>query len=309
MTDRFQRFVHRIIDAAGVPIHVWIGGQGEPLLLLHGYPETHMMWHRVVHRLAEHFTVVCPDLRGYGDSGRPEAGADHAGYSKRAMGADQFEVMTQLGFDRFLVMAHDRGARVCHQMLLDHPERIRRAILLDIMPTLDMYENLSMELATAYYHWFFLIQPYDIPERMIEADPGLIVNSFISRMSADEEAFPEDVVAHYIEKFSDPAVIHATCEDYRAAATIDLEHQREARLQPKFTVPTLVIWGTQSLRKYDMLGIWREKGAHVTGLLAEHCGHYIPEEDPALTLRAAEVFFGSENDVLTEEECDRILAG
>lgn len=306
MQDRFKGFQHQVVDVGEAQLHVWTAGSGEPLLLLHGYPQTHMMWHRVAPVLAGEYRVIVPDLRGYGDSSCPDAGDDHAGYSKRAMGEDQFQLMDALGYSDFFLMGHDRGARVCHQMVLDHPERIRRVILLDIMSTLDMYENMDMDLATTYYHWFFLIQGRDFPEKMILHDPAAVVESFISRMRVQNDVFPDDVMEHYIEKFSRKEVVHATCEDYRAAATVDLQHQREALKQAKFKVPMLVLWGTPSLRRFDVLGLWREKGENVSGLLVENSGHYIAEENPGITCRAAQVFFRSGNAVLSETELAKI---
>lgn len=306
MKDRFEGFEHQIVDVGQARLHVWMAGSGEPLLMLHGYPQTHMMWHRVAPQLAKEYRVIVPDLRGYGDSSCPEAGEDHYAYCKRVMGEDQFRLMDALGYQDFFLLGHDRGARVCHQMVLDRPERIRRVILLDIMSTLDMYEKADMDLATTYYHWFFLIQKNGFPEKLILSDPAEVVNSFISRMSVQDDVFPEDVMAHYIEKFSRPEVVHATCEDYRAAATLDLQHQREARERGKFQVPMLVLWGTPSLRRFDVLGLWREKGEYVSGVLVEDSGHYIAEENPALTCRAAKVFFESGNLLLSDEELARI---
>lgn len=304
MPDRFAGFEHQIVDVGEAQIHVWIAGSGEPLLLLHGYPQTHMMWHRVAPELAKDYRVIVPDLRGYGDSSCPDAGEDHYGYSKRAMGEDQFKLMEKLGYQDFFLMGHDRGARVCHQMVLDRPERIRRVILLDIISTLDMYENTDMSMANTYYHWFLFTQKYDVPERMILGDPESVVHNFISRLSVQDDVFPQDVMDHYIEKFSNPAVIHATCEDYRAGITLDLEHQRAAA--EKFTVPMLVLWGAPGLRRFDVLGMWREKGEYVSGLLVEDSGHYIAEENPALTCRAAREFFATDNLLLTEEQLANI---
>lgn len=306
MEARFAGFEHQIVDVGEASLHVWTAGCGEPLLMLHGYPQTHMMWHRVAPKLAGKYRVIVPDLRGYGDSSCPEAGEDHSGYSKRAMGEDQFKLMEKLGYQSFFLVGHDRGARVCHQMLLDHPECIRRAVLLDILPTLEMYENMDMDLATTYYHWFFLIQKNGFPEQMILRDPAAVVNNFLARMSMQDEVFPDDVMAHYIEKFSRPEVIHATCEDYRAAATVDLIHQREARQREKIQVPMFILWGTPSLRRFDVLKIWREKGEYVSGLLVEDSGHYIAEENPALTCRAIEIFMGSKDRVLSASALDTI---
>ncbi len=304
MNTCFDQFSHRVIEVNGAAISVWIGGSGEPLLLVHGYPETHMMWWKVAPELAKTYTVICPDTRGYGDSSCPPDGENHYGYSKRAMGEDFFELMKVLGYDTFFLMGHDRGARVCHQMMLDHPERIRRTILLDIISTVDMYERTDMEFARIYYHWFFLIQGNQIPERLIAGAPEMMVKSLMGLGNGGKDAFPDEITAHYVEKFSNPDVIHATCEDYRAGATIDLEHQRAAK--EKFRVPTLVLWGAAWLRRQDVLGIWRNRGAHVCGTEVAKGGHFIPEENPEAVLRAVERYFTTDALELTEEELAEI---
>ncbi len=272
------------IATSGTEINVRKAGSGPPLLLLHGYPETHVMWHKIAPRLAERFTVVLTDLRGYGDSAKPPGGDDHAAYSKRAMAQDQVEVMAALGFERFAVVGHDRGARVSHRMALDHPERVTKAAVLDIAPTLYMYEHADMALASAYYHWFFLIQPFDLPERLIGADPDFYVDKKIGKWSKTEGCFGAEALAEYKRCFRDPATIHATCEDYRAAAGIDLEHDR-ADLERKIACPLLVLWGAEGVieRTYDTLAVWRARAANVTGK-ALPCGHFLPEEAPEETL-------------------------
>ena len=272
------------IATSGAEINVRKAGSGPPLLLLHGYPETHVMWHKIAPRLAERFTVVLTDLRGYGDSAKPPGGDDHAAYSKRAMAQDQVEVMAALGFERFAVVGHDRGARVSHRMALDHPERVTKAAVLDIAPTLYMYEHADMALASAYYHWFFLIQPFDLPERLIGADPDFYVDKKIGKWSKTEGCFSAEARAEYKRCFADPATIHATCEDYRAAAGIDLEHDR-ADLERKIACPLLVLWGAEGVieRTYDTLAVWRARAVKVSGR-ALPCGHFLPEEAPEETL-------------------------
>ena len=269
---------------SGADIFCRIGGSGPALLLLHGYPQTHVMWHRVAAQLAERFTVVATDLRGYGDSSKPAGGEAHEGYSKRAMARDQVEVMTALGFERFAVVGHDRGARVTHRMALDHAARVTKAAVLDIAPTKTMYEMTDMAFASAYYHWFFLIQPFDYPERLIGADPDYYVERKIDAWGRNEGAFSSEALAEYKRCFRDPATIHASCEDYRAAATIDLEHDA-ADLDRKVTCPLLVLWGAKGVvaRTYDVLAVWRERAEQVTGG-ALPCGHYLPEEAPEETL-------------------------
>ncbi len=201
----FDSFEQTQINTSGATIHLVKGGNGFPLLLLHGYPETHLMWHKIAPRLAEEFTVIAPDLRGYGDSSKPEGGADHYNYSKRAMAQDMVEVMIQLGFEEFFVVGHDRGARVGHRMTLDHPQRVKKLAVLDIAPTYKMYMTADKAFATAYYHWFFLIQPYDLPERLIGAQPEYYLRKCLTRWSADAGAFTPEVVEEYLRCFSNPA--------------------------------------------------------------------------------------------------------
>ncbi len=272
------------IATSGAEINVRKAGSGPPLLLLHGYPQTHVMWHKIAPKLAERFTVVLTDLRGYGDSAKPPSTDDHAPYSKRAMAQDQVEVMAAFGFERFAVVGHDRGARVTHRMALDHPERVTKATVLDIAPTLHMYEHADMAFASAYYHWFFLIQPYDIPERLIGNDPDYYLDKKIGKWSKTEACFDPDAIAEYKRCFADPATIHATCEDYRAAAGIDLEHDR-ADLERKIACPVLALWGAKGVieRTYDTLAVWGERAESVTGK-ALPCGHFLAEEAPEETL-------------------------
>ena len=257
MLDGFQQ---DRITTTGAEINLRRAGEGPPLLLLHGYPQTHVMWHKIAPALAERFTVVLTDLRGYGDSAKPPGGDNHQAYSKRAMAQDQVEVMAALGFQRFAVVGHDRGARVTHRMALDHPERVTKAAVLDIAPTLYMYEHADMALARAYYHWFFLIQPFDLPERLIGADPDFYVDKKIGKWSKTQGCFSAEALAEYKRCFRDPATIHATCEDYRAAAGIDLAHDR-ADLARKIACPLLVLWGAEGVieRTYDTLAVWRAR--------------------------------------------------
>lgn len=286
----FEGFTRARIETSGATIDLVHGGTGPPLLLLHGYPQTRAMWHKIAPRLAERFTVVAPDLRGYGDSSKPPGGADHSGYSKRAMALDQVEVMTKLGFEEFAVVGHDRGARVAHRMALDHPGRVRRLALLDIVPTYTMFASVNKEMATSHYHWFFLIQPYDLPERLIGNDPEYYLRKKLERWSAGTEAFAPEAVAEYVRCFSNPATIHATCEDYRAAASIDLVHD-EADLARKVICPVLVLWGTGRLqgRPRDVLAAWRERATDVRGRPLP-CGHFLPEEAPEETCAELQAF-------------------
>jgi haloacetate dehalogenase len=277
---------------SGTRIHGVIGGSGPPLLLLHGYPQTHAIWHKIAPRLAQRYTVVATDLRGYGNSSKPEGLPDHSNYSKRTMARDQLEVMRQLGFERFLLCGHDRGARVSHRLALDYPEAIEKIVVLDIAPTLAMYEQTTMEFAQAYYHWFFLIQPAPFPETLIGADPTYYLRKKLGSGSAKLAPFTPEAFESYLSAFT-PETIHATCEDYRAAASIDLEHDRADRAaNKKLEMPLLALWGQHGVieRCFDPLNDWKAvasdvRGRHLPG------GHYLAEELPELVLQHLETFF------------------
>ena len=286
----FEGFEQATIVTSGATINLVKGGSGPPLLLLHGYPQSHVMWHKIAPRLAQDFTVVAPDLRGYGDSSKPEGGPDHVNYSKRTMAQDQVEVMAALGFEQFYLVGHDRGARVSHRLTLDHPEKVLKLAVLDIAPTYLMYKTTDMEFATAYYHWFMLIQPYDIPEKFIGGDPEYYIRKKMAHWGRDETAFPEEVLLEYIRCFRDPATIHASCEDYRAAAGIDLQHD-EADMTTKISCPLLALWGSKGFvgRKYDVLETWRERASNVQGHSVPS-GHFLPEEAPDETYAALHNF-------------------
>src|ERR687885_426076 len=280
----FEGFERVRIETEGASINAVCGGKGPPVLLLHGYPQTLVMWHLAAPRLAESFTVVATDLRGYGDSSKPEGGANHAAYSKRAMAADQVEVMEALGFGSFAAVGHDRGGRVAHRMALDYPERVTKLAVLDIVPTHYVFATADKELATAYYHWFFLIQPYDLPERLIGANPDYFLGKKLGGWGTGIEMFVPEAYAEYARCFSDPKTIHATCEDYRAAASIDLEHD-EADLDKRIACPLLALWGAQGAmhKRFDVLATWREKAS---GPIEGHpidCGHFLAEERPEET--------------------------
>ena len=287
----FEGFTEERIETSGATIHAVRRGSGPPLLLLHGYPQTHVMWHLVAPGLAEEFTVVAADLRGYGDSSKPPGDPEHARYSKREMARDQVDVMARLGFESFFVAGHDRGGRVAHRMALDHPRRVRKVALLDIVPTRTMFAEVDQYLATVYFHWFFLIQPHPFPERLIAGDPEYFIRSRFAVLSSGARPLADEAVAEYVRCFKDPASIHATCEVYRAAASIDLVHD-EGDLRQKITCPLLALWGARGriARAFDVPATWRERADDVRGR-ALPCGHYLPEEAPEETLAELRGFF------------------
>ena len=280
----FEGFEQERITTGGAEINLVRGGGGRPVLLLHGYPQTHAMWHAVAPRAAKNFTVVAADLRGYGDSSKPASGGDHAAYSKRAMALDMVEVMESLGFDSFAVVGHDRGARVGHRMALDYPERVTKLAVLDIVPTRHVFRTVGKDLATAYYHWFFFIQPYDLPETLIGADPGYYLRKKLGGWGTSLDTFAPEALAEY-ERCFDSATIHASCEDYRASASIDLVHD-EADLDEgrKLLCPLLALWGGRGVmeRIYDVEAVWHEYANDVRGKPID-AGHFLPEERPAQT--------------------------
>lgn len=275
----FPGFESRRIATSGAEIACVVGGHGPPLLLLHGYPQTHAMWHRVAPRLAEQFTVVCSDLRGYGDSSKPEGGDRHATYSKRAMAADQVEVMRALGFTTFRLAGHDRGGRVAHRLTLDYPDAVEKVALLDISPTRVMYARTDKAFATAYYHWFFLIQPFDLPERLIAADPIYYLHRKIGAWSRGMTYFDPRALAEYERCFT-AEMIHASCEDYRAAATIDLDHDAQDA-DRRIECPLLALWGDEGVvnRLFKPLDDWGGVARDVRGR-ALRSAHFLAEEAP-----------------------------
>jgi len=292
MLTSFEQFE---VVRDGVRLNGCRAGQGEPLLLLHGHPQTHAMWHRVAPALAREFSVVLMDLRGYGDSGRPEAGEGSRAYSKREMALDALAVMQEQGFRRFKVLAHDRGARVAHRLAADHPQAVDRLMLLDIAPTLAMYEQTSLAFARAYWHWFFLIQPPPLPEALIESDPVRYVRSMMGSRHAGLAPFAPEALAQYERCAGIPGTAQAMCADYRASAGIDLKHDRaDVAAGRRLEQPLRVLWGEHGAvgRCFDVPALWRERAQQVAGRSLP-CGHYIAEEAPARLLEEALQFFGA----------------
>lgn len=281
-------FEVRRFETSGARIRGAVCGQGPPLLLLHGFPQSHVMWRRIAPALARSHTVVATDLRGYGDSSRPESDARHEAYSKRSMARDQVEVMQSLGFERFAVVGHDRGARVAHRLALDHPERVTALAVLDIVPTHDLYAQVTREFATAYFHWFLLIQPAPFPEILLANSAEFVLRAIFAGLP--EEAVPPQAFAEYLRHFRDPDALHAMCEDYRAAATIDLEHD-EADRGRRLACPLLALWAEKGAmhQLYDVLARWRGRARDARGA-ALPGGHFLPEQCPTETLAALEPF-------------------
>lgn len=282
----FEGFERIRIEVEGESINAVRGGTGPPVLLLHGSPQTLAMWHLVAPRLAEDFTVVAADLRGYGDSSKPEGGEDHARYSKRVMALDQLEVMEHLGFDRFALCGHDRGGRVGYRMALDHPGVVTRLAVLDIVPTFEAFSRADMAFGLAYWHWFFLAQPHDLPERLLAEEPEKAL------FRGGSEAIAPEAMEEYVRCLRDPEAIRATCEDYRAAATLDYEHDEvDRQAGRRMACPLLALWGRKGFLEghYDVLDVWRGWAEEVDGRALE-CGHYIPEEVPEETYAALHAF-------------------
>ena len=294
MADFFPGFERRRIKTSGAEINLVTGGSGPPLLLLHGYPETHLMWRKVAPRLANEFTLVIPDLRGYGDSAKPPAGQDNETYSKRALALDQVETMAELGFEQFAVAGHDRGARVAHRLARDHAEQIERVALLDIVPTLYRFETIDQKAATSSWHWFFLIQPRGFPERLIGSETEFFLRHQLSALLREPAKLEPEAFADYLRCFKNPDTIRATCDEYRAGASIDLEHDRADRGR-KLTMPLLMLWGKRSSQGsgYDVLAVWRDHAENVSGQAIDS-GHFIPEEAPDDAYKALHGFFAGE---------------
>jgi haloacetate dehalogenase len=283
----FPSFTCSTVELQSGAVRLRCGGSGPPLVCLHGNPQTHMMWHHIAPVLAERFTVYCPDLRGYGVSAKPPASADHAAYSKRAMAQDICALMDHFGHQAFSVVSHDRGARAAHRLALDHPDRVKELAVLDIVPTLDHFEQTDMQFALAYAHWFYLAMPAPFPEELIGHDPEGWFNHHCGRTSAPEGLFHPEALADYLVHMRDPAVIRGICEDYRAATGIDLDHDRASRAGgDKIQCPLLVLWGAKGIigRFYDPIELWQRAATGPVSGEALPAGHYLAEEAPEQVL-------------------------
>ena len=289
----FESFEEHRISTREAEMFVLTGGAGPPVLLLHGYPQNHVVWHTVAPRLRDRFSLVIPDLRGYGDSKGPPPDPQHVKYSKRAMAEDMVEVMTALGHERFMLAGHDRGGRVAYRLALDYPERVSRFAAVDIIPTLDVWERMDQDTALRTYHWPFLAQPAPLPERLVGQDPEFYLRHLLERWAGRREALDPAAVAEYIRNFRRPSVIEATCEDYRAGATVDLEHDRADRdARRRIGCPTLVLWGRQylSAKAPSPVEVWRAWAEDVCEVALD-CGHFVAEEQPEACALALQDFF------------------
>jgi len=286
-------FPERRIPVGDVILSVRRGGTPGTtgIYLLHGYPQTGAMWHRMAPALQEYGDIVIPDLRGYGRSEKPPPGDRCMAYSKREMAKDLIRFADALGHENIILVGHDRGARVAHRLMLDHPERVLAGCVMDIVPTLHMFDHTDQAFASGYYHWFFLIQPDGLPERMIGADPEYFLREKLRRWSGTSACFDEQAVQEYVSAFSDPSCIAATCDEYRAGAGIDLEHDRESRAS-RIKCPLLVLWGKEGFveRTYTVLEVWGGYATNVTGAPVNG-GHFVPEETPQEALSYLQKFF------------------
>jgi haloacetate dehalogenase len=293
----FPEFEQQLLAIGdNVKINTLVGGEGkEAILLLHGHPESYLIWRGIASILAKKYTVVVTDLRGYGDSSKPEGLNDHSNYSKRTMALDQVKVMEKLGIDKFHLVGHDRGARVAHRLILDHSQKVLTCTMMDILPTYDMYEQTNREFATKYWHWFFYIQPKPFPETFLGSDPDYFIRrNLLNKATGDavKEMFPEDVLQEYIRHYSNPSCLHAICEDYRASNTIDLEHDEIDR-ERIIETPLLILWGKDGVvgNIWNVLEGWKRFANNVSGFGVKNCGHFVPEEQPKIVLDALLEFF------------------
>lgn len=287
LSDYYKGFNHEMIDVGNdIKINTYWGGSGEEaVILLHGHPESYLTWHNVAPKLAEKYTVVVTDMRGYGDSSKPFGEPDHSTYSKREMAKDQVAVMDKLGIKKFHVAGHDRGARVCHRLIIDHADRVKSCTFLDIIPTYDVYATTNKDVAYKQWHWFFYTQPYDFAETILSATPEYFIRSNIQKKTIPgtlgAEAFPEDVIREYIRCYSNPATVHAIAEDYRAGMSIDLV-QDEPDRERMIETPILCVWGSDGMicKTWDVLETWKKRASNVRGYEIKGCGHFLPQEKP-----------------------------
>jgi haloacetate dehalogenase len=303
----FPDFEVRDLRTSGATIHCLRKGSGPPLLLLHGFPQTHVIWHKIADRLSQTYTVILADLRGYGDSSRPDGGPRHENYSFRAMAQDQVEVMKQLGYDSFFLGAHDRGARVAHRLCLDHPDAVRKVCLLDIAPTLTMYRETNQEFATRYMWWFFLIQKEPLPEHMIGADSLFFLDTHFASQNGTPGALTDEALAEYRRCFCRPEAIHSICEDWRAAADIDLEMDAaDEKAGRKIKAPLRVLWSGKGVigELWNVLGVWRRHADGPVEGRPLNCGHYLAEEQPEEVLTEMLRFFlkGEDHGLQTDRQ-------
>jgi haloacetate dehalogenase len=289
-----EGFTRTIIATSGARIVTVKGGSGPPLLLMHGNPFSHLSWRKVARQLVRHFTVVATDLRGYGDSDKPPGGENHRDYSFRAMAEDQIEVMAALGYDRFMAAGHDRGARVLHRMCLDHPQKVTRAAFLDILPQHYLLNHVNRDFGVFSWHWFFMVQPYDFPERLMGADPEHFIRRKLAKTEQGLSFFDEDALAEWIRQIKNPATIHAMCEDYRATFGIDLDmDQADFVADRKVACPVLVLWGATGGvgRHHRPAEVWPLYAEKIVRMAAVRSGHYLTEEAPEETASELVAFF------------------
>ncbi len=290
----FEGFTKTTIKTSGAEIVLRHGGKGPALLLMHGNPFNHLSWHKVAPRLAEEFTVVCPDLRGYGDSSKPDGGEDHAAYSFRAMAQDQVEVMQSLGFDSFYAAGHDRGARVLHRMCLDHPLQVRKAAFVDMLPQHHLLNNVSLRWGIFSWHWFFMVQPAPTPETMIGADPEFFIRRKLSKTAQGTSFFGPEALLDYIRCIKNPATVHAMCEDYRATVTVDLAlDTADFEAGRKVECPTMLLWGAKGGvgRNHKAADVWAPYATNIVRAATVPSGHYLQEECPDETYAELRNFF------------------
>jgi haloacetate dehalogenase len=296
MSELLENFKHTRVKTSGAEIVVSTAGNGPPLLLMHGNPFTHVTWHKIAPRLAEEFTLVLPDLRGYGDSSKPDGGADHSAYSFRSMALDQIEVMRHFGFEKFHAGGHDRGARVLHRLCLDHPEAVTKAAFIDMLPQHHLLNNVTRKWGMFSWHWFFMVQPNPTPERMISADPEFFIRRKLSKTDQGTSFFDPRALAEYIRCIKDPRTVYGMCEDYRATFGVDLDMDTaDFEAGKKVACPSMILWGEKGGvgRNHDAAAIWSRYATRIERTATVLSGHYLQEECPEETYRELRGFFAS----------------